>query len=455
MSLTSFIFNRGPREPRNHHRGTRKASHAQQGRDLEALEPRQLMAVDLTAALGGISSRVNVGATPRVQVTVRNRGNTATTTPVVVDVFAVPTSSTFNLATATPLAEVTRTAAIRARGSQSFRVAVPLAGVAGTGNFRLVAVVDPANTIAETNESNNTAQSRVFAIRAPSFDLRPTFAGVTTAMPTLVGAGTIVDGNVRVQIANSSSSTAAIPAGAQARVEVVARPLGASGTGQDVPLNLAVVNAPVGSLRRGGTLTVDVPIEIPGTLPLGNFRLLARVDTTNALAESNEVNNEVVLSNSITVVDPVTAANLGLSPVNGSVGNLNLFPVNLGFFDVGSVAPVGNTTLTGSSTLVNPLNTTTFNTSPFSATPVISTGLTPLNTLGSTPFATTGLTGMTQTTGFTTLFTGLPPFGATGSTQLATPGLNTINVLGTVNGNQTNGLGLTLAPGVLAPFTIG
>jgi len=440
-------------------------------RGIEPLESRELMTVDLTATVGSIPARVNVGATSNVTITVRNRGNTRLTAPVTLDVYAFPSNSTFDPATATRITTFTRDVSIKARGSQNFRVVVPLAGVTEPGSFRIVAVVDPANTIAETNEDNNVAQSRVFVLRQATFDLRPTSASVTPAVPTLIAAGDTFSGNAQVRITNPSSSTAGIPAGQQVAVQIVARPFGAGGTAQDVVLNTAVVNAAVGSLAAGRSITVNVPFTVPGTLPLGSFNLVARVDTGGALTEVNESNNELVMSSSFTVVDATTAGNVGLTGSDGSGASTNFFPVNLGSSNTGTFSPVNNGSVLNSSPFdLTPTNSTglapvnSVGTTPVNSiglTPVTSVGAAPVNSVGTTPLFSTGLTPTSLNNGLSSTLGGTTSTGLVGNTLLGAPvmnsgTLNSFDVTGqTTNGAGFTGLGLAPVPGLnLTPTSV-
>jgi len=146
----------------------------------------------------------------------------------------------------------------------------------------------------------------------------------------------------------------------------------------------------------------------------------------------NEANNEIVLSNSFTVVDPATAASLGLTGFNGNVGSVSLFPTNLGAFDVGTINPVTTASV--------------LNTNPFDLTPT-NLGLTPVNSTGTTPLFSTGLTPTSFNNGLTSTLGGTTPTGDVGNTFLNTSLLNS-SVMNSFNatGQTTNG-GLTTTGG--------
>src|SRR3954466_16135863 len=112
---------------------------------MEELEARQLLSVDFTAALSSVPSRANTGTSQSITLTVRNRGNERFAGPLTLDVFAVANGTTFDPSVSTRLTEMTPNANIRAGGTQKFKIALPFDSSLGNGNFRLVAVVDPAN----------------------------------------------------------------------------------------------------------------------------------------------------------------------------------------------------------------------------------------------------------------------------------------------------------------------
>jgi hypothetical protein len=305
--VDAFARTPGRRDRRRHER-----YHAA----LEALEPRALLTVDLTGAFTSTPAAAQSGGRPTVTVAVANLGDTLATGLLVVDVYAVADGAPFDPATARSVARAMAAAAVPAGGSQAVNIPVTL-GAGLAGDYRLYAVINQQGRIAETDSTNNTAQSDVLTVTAPDYDLVPSFGPLTTVPTTLV-AGTLASGSVQVIVTNRAGSTATLPAGAAVGVQVVARPVGATDASQDVVINRTAVNVGVGTLAPGKAKLVNVPLQFPATLPPGQYVLVAKVDPANAVAESDETNNEAALANAtVTVSSPFS--DLALTVNSGTV----------------------------------------------------------------------------------------------------------------------------------------
>ncbi|MFE6529788.1 CARDB domain-containing protein [Streptomyces rochei] len=196
-----------------------------------------------------------------VNATVRNAGtarSAATTTEVTVE--GVTAGS----------AEVP---ALDPGGTAEVEVAT---GTHAAGDYAVAAVVDPRNTVAELDDSNNsrTASGRLVVDRAPGPDLEVRSITTDPADPA-VGAP------VSFTVAVHNRGTGAVAAGSVTRLQ--------AGT--------TTLDGTTGQVLAGAT--VNVPISGTWKATSGGATLTATADATGVVTETNENNN--VLARSIVV----------------------------------------------------------------------------------------------------------------------------------------------------------
>ncbi|MBJ6618322.1 CARDB domain-containing protein [Streptomyces sp. DHE17-7] len=196
-----------------------------------------------------------------VNATVRNAGtarSAATTTEVTVE--GVTAGS----------AEVP---ALDPGGTAEVEVAT---GTHAAGDYAVAAVVDPRNTVAELDDSNNsrTASGRLVVDRAPGPDLEVRSITTDPADPA-VGAP------VSFTVAVHNRGTGAVAAGSVTRLQ--------AGT--------TTLDGTTGQVPAGAT--VNVPISGTWKATSGGATLTATADATGVVTETNENNN--VLARSIVV----------------------------------------------------------------------------------------------------------------------------------------------------------
>ncbi|MFI8949614.1 CARDB domain-containing protein [Streptomyces sp. NPDC053750] len=158
---------------------------------------------------------------------------------------------------------------------ESTEVAVAT-GTHAAGSYGVAAVVDPRDTVAEADDSNNsrTATDRLVVDRAPGPDLEVRSVTTDPANPA-VGAP------VSFTVAVHNRGTGAAPAGSVTRVQ--------AGT--------TTLNGTTGQVAAGAT--VNVPVSGTWTATGGGVTLTATADATGLVAETNENNN--VLAKSLVV----------------------------------------------------------------------------------------------------------------------------------------------------------
>ncbi|MFJ5778818.1 CARDB domain-containing protein [Streptomyces sp. NPDC093094] len=188
-----------------------------------------------------------------VQATVRNTGSAASP------------ATTVNVSLE---GTVAGSAAVRALAAGE-SVTVPVAvGKRPMGSYGVSAVVDPTDTVAELDNTNNSrnAATRLVVGQAPGPDLEVT--GITSS-PANPAVGSRVTFGVTVR----NRGTSAVPAGSVTRLTV-------GGT---------TLNGTTGSVPAGGSVTVAV--DGSWTATGGGATLTATADATGTVAETNEDNN--------------------------------------------------------------------------------------------------------------------------------------------------------------------
>jgi hypothetical protein len=366
-ALANTNMNRSPRR-----QTARRTTHSREY--LEALESRQLMAVDLSGVVTAVPVTAPNASSQRIAIALTNSGTTVFKGSVVMDLYAIPEDSGFPIL----LNRVIRAGTIAADATRSFTISATLKPSLAAGSYRIAAVIDPADKIAETEETNNTAISDIFSITQRDVDL---VAGFNSNLPSLtrVIAGTPGAGTVFMTVRNAGS--AIVPAGANAQIRLIARPL--NGNGPDLQVMKRAITINVGGLLPGQSRNIPVSIQFPRTAPIGAYVLIGGVDLASAVAESNE-NNNFAVSNSVVNVTTLNAVGDTNLPVRNTGGN------SLTGISIGSFVPASNA---GAATLTSGTISVT------TAAPS-SIGNPPLNAAGTTPTFSTSM--VPSSLGFTT-----------------------------------------------------
>lgn len=283
----------------------RAAAGATKGQMLQGLEPRQLLAADLTGLFTSTPVVVRSGTTQNITVAVFDSGDAKAAGSLVTNFYLAPDGQAFDPQAISPLGIVTRSVSILPGNSVNISFTLPFNAALVAGDYRIYAVINPNGKIAESDSSNNTLQSDAVSVVQPDYDLTGSFGAKTSLVQNIV-VGKVTNGTVQMVISNPASDTAALPVKQNVMADVVARPDGALDDSQDVVLNRAAVKASVGGLAPGQTRTMTVPVQFPATLALGNYQVIIQVDTTHALSETNEDNNETAFATDVTVAEPFT-----------------------------------------------------------------------------------------------------------------------------------------------------
>ena len=223
---------------------------------------------DLTVSALSAPAEAGSGNAIAVTDTTKNQG----AAPVEASVTRFYLSDNVSLDPAdTPLAGGRAVPALTAGGSSTGTTMVTLPGGLAAGGYYLIASADDGNTVAEALETNN-ARARAVAVGP---DLRVS----SLSVPSTIAAGTTVS------ISDAVRNQGAGDAGASmARFYLSENLVLDDG---DVPLgSRAVPSLPAGAQAAGTTA-----VTIPAGTPPGTYRIIARADAGDDVAESHESNN--------------------------------------------------------------------------------------------------------------------------------------------------------------------
>ena len=155
------------------------------------------------------------------------------------------------------------------------------------GSYSLVAVIDSANTIPETNKLNNIVSSTPIQIAPPFVDLTGSF----TKVPSAATTGRSLSVSILVTNAGNKRATGRISIGL---FESPTQELDESPNLLNTFSNRSISIAP------GGRQTLVLTLKLPPTTTTGSRFLIARLNSTNTVAESDTTNDTVVAATATT-----------------------------------------------------------------------------------------------------------------------------------------------------------
>jgi hypothetical protein len=292
----------------------------------DALEPRNHLAADLAAFVGGtLPVSVLAGARGRVSIQVVNVGDMpAVTRAAGVQLFASADDQLDGedrLLTTASLGSLN----LRAGRSKSVSVSFAYPSDVSDGAYRLIAVVDPQNVLAEAGTENNTAVSaRSVVVARPFIDLT-TSVGTGFGGTLLVNRGTIRGSFNVINLGNVRSN-------ARADIRFVASEdpvLDAD----DVELRV-LANQSV-SLAPGKSKKVSLSLRAPSSLWNGTFYVLCVTDSRLQVAERAEDNNIGVSTSTFSITGSQTPVPVvGITNFSATPGNLIAGTTDQAFFYV-------------------------------------------------------------------------------------------------------------------------
>lgn len=261
--------------------GTRRSS---QVFTLEALEQRQLLSADL---LGTYVSppTITPGQQTNIVLNIANAGDDEAKGKLEVRFYLSEDDTLGEGDIDLGISSAKGTVAAGESAELTFRSIVPASTPAGT--YRLIAVLDPSNKLAENDEENNVIVSDELEVVQPNYDLSATFGDVK--LPEAMINGRETKGTAKILLARGGD--APLPKGQKITMQVVLRPVDAVDDSQDVVIG-TLANRNISGLNSAdGTKIFNVPLRVPAEAAAGDYEMIALIDTNNDLAETNEDNN--------------------------------------------------------------------------------------------------------------------------------------------------------------------
>lgn len=262
--------------------------------------------VDLTGTFGRITLPPAAAAGERlkgtVEIVVQNDGNAPLPRGQRVDLQLVARSTTD--ATETPLAAATNLSisALKAGQTKTLKLSANLPAGLDVGLYEIVGRLLPAGELPEEDVANNAVlldadgQAPTILSAEPFYDL---LAGVTAArLPESVVSGDGTKIVLRVGVVNLGNVP--LPRGRRIDVDLLARPATAQDASQDVHL-AALTGRSVSGLKPGREKTLKAALYLPLGMASDAYVLVARIDTGNAVVESDEANNEAATDAAVDV----------------------------------------------------------------------------------------------------------------------------------------------------------
>lgn len=199
----------------------------------------------------------------------------------------------------------TRTISSLAAGAtngKSTSLTIPSTGAPGA--YFICAQADSSNSVAESNETNNSLCT-TSTLQIAAADLLMTLVSSTTSS---VGAGgSLVVANTVMN--QSTALTGSFKIAFRLSLNRI------YGDGDDVSISSS--RSP-SSLAGGALSSADTTLAIPGSTPTGNYYVCSKADANSVVLESNETNNTLCSSSTVAVAGPVIT---GISPTSGSIGS--------------------------------------------------------------------------------------------------------------------------------------
>jgi hypothetical protein len=226
-------------------------------------------APDLTGTISAPTTSVLPGSKKNAySVTIANIGNATVNAKVPVVIYASPTS-TYDASTAINLGSISEKLKLAAGGSKAFKLNFVAPPAIANGNYYLIAVVDPDNTISEQYKSNNTfASSSSTAFEAPAVDL------------ALKMAPPAKNGVIKLTVTNTTASNVLATGGAS---------LNLYDSDDDSTLQQLLTSIPEKiSLKVGASKSFSV--KLPANAVSGDY-LGAMLTFNGSPADSNSANN--------------------------------------------------------------------------------------------------------------------------------------------------------------------
>ena len=258
--------------------------------------------VDLAGTFGNVWLANAVLAGQRlfgfVPINVANLGNVALPAGQRLDIALVARETTTNAEVV--LANLTNqyAASLGAGATRPFFAMVMLNNGLPAGQYELRADIVPQGGLVESDATNNAVTldgdgNPVGITAAPAFvDLEAGLGNATLPAQVVSGDGT----RIYLPVTATNRGNVSVPLGTVITVEVHARKAGSP----DVQVAVAA-NQSIAYLGAGFARSFYISVLLPAGMDAGQYQLVGKVDTTDALAESDETNNAAATAQTIDV----------------------------------------------------------------------------------------------------------------------------------------------------------
>lgn len=259
---------------------------------IEALESRRLLSAELIGSFAGaLPAALSPGGTNHVTVRVSNPPGQTQTGEVAVTLYLSQTPSL----DAGALVLGTAARQMKIRGGQSiafpFRFASPTA--VSTGEDYLVASIDSATQSGSNANQTIAVAPQAVAVSQPFVDL----VGRIESSPTTIFLNN--DSSTKAFAGIQVSDTGNIPARGPLQITMYASTDGAIDANATM---IGLDNFSAVAIRAGASRLFPAKMAIPADTAPGTYTLLALINSSNTIAESNTANNIAVGPHPLTLV---------------------------------------------------------------------------------------------------------------------------------------------------------
>jgi hypothetical protein len=240
---------------------------------------------DLTGTfMGHLASSVVGGAAGKAKIRVTNNSATATAAgPSRLTLFASVDTTLDATATAISPVIALGNLKLKPHASKTFTASFKFPSSLADGDYFILASVDSNNAIAESDETNNVAASATKVhIAAPFVDLTGTFGNLPASIKRARGATL----TMLIKDSGNAPATSTIAVDVYASTDQTLDTADDSIVASQVPLKIKIKPDKSGSAQ----------VRVPGitTAAAGKYFLIAVLNSTQTLAESNFANNQVI-----------------------------------------------------------------------------------------------------------------------------------------------------------------
>lgn len=245
--------------------------------------------VDLIGEIGDVQFKGTIlpGSKGKTTVTVQNAGTTATTQNVTVTLYA-SLDGAFDQADVL-LGAKSQTLKLNPGAEKAMNLKLALPDDIEAGDYNIIAVIESAGDDRDT-DNNTLVSADLLTIEEPTIDLAGEWGQVDT---DVVLAGEHLKAKAIV------TSQGTVRSVGQTRVDFY---LSLDETFDEGDELIATARGKA-NIKPGKAKTYTVNTEVPADLAGGEYFLLAVIDPTNAVDESDETNN-VVVGGPVTIVEP-------------------------------------------------------------------------------------------------------------------------------------------------------